>query len=650
MTIMDANFEIKQREGLARIGVFTTSHGKVNTPTIMPVLDPLKPDQFPIDEMKSIGAEMFITNAYLTYKNETAKNKAKNEGIHALVGYDGPLMTDSGAFQLMGYGQVNITNIEVTEFEEQIGVDIGVYLDVPVAMGTYEETKSALESTLERAREHIQARKNDQIMWAGPIQGGKYLDLITTSAQEMGKLRFDIHAIGSVVPLLESYDYLNVSKMVFTAKKYLPYNRPVHLFGAGHPMVFALAVYLGIDLFDSAAYWLFSKAGRYMTVSGTYHLKDLGYFPCYCKYCMDTSPQEILKKPLPEQTLFLARHNLAVSFGELQLIKQAIYEGRLWNLVLQRSSSHPKLTEAVNFLIKEEVQQFIETFSSISYKSKLFAHPWSFSDPILRRYKDRVNKRFFFTKKKAVLLDDETTGHIPSSYQRIYLNPIFGLIPEEWKSLYPIVQHVSYTKEFNEKTRIFIQNWVDQNKENYDELVNVSKIPFEGLRQVILDDLSIDESSSNLAGSKDLEIIKSLLKFQFNFSDDILETIQDIRVERSKSDRIKEFFINNERCATIRASDSVIVPSEYMAKLIHRSFDYPNQRVVVNSEVKDFIRDGKSVFSKFVSLIDLNLRPGDECIIVTEEDELIGFGSLLLTYQEAKDFSRGMVVKTRKGI
>ena len=183
---------------------------------------------------------------------------------------------------------------------------------------------------------------------------------------------------------------------------------------------------------------------------------------------------------------------------------------------------------------------------------------------------------------------------------------------------------------------------MDQNKENYDELVNVSKIPFEGLRQVILDDLSIDESSSNLAGSKDLEIIKSLLKFQFNFSDDILETIQDIRVERSKSDRIKEFFINNERCATIRASDSVMIPSEYMAKLIHRSFDFPNQRVVVNSEVK--------VFSKFVNLIDLKLRPGDECIIVTEEDELIGFGPLLLTYQEAKDFSRGMVVKTRKGI
>ena len=384
---MEANFEIKQREGLARIGVFTTAHGRVQTPTIMPVLDPLRPDQLSIDEMCVMGAEMFITNAYLTYKNEITKEKAIKEGIHSLIGFNGPIMTDSGAFQLMGYGNVDITNKDVTTFEENIGVDIGVYLDIPVAMGSYEETKNALELTLERAKEHIEARKNEQTMWAGPIQGGKYLDLITKSASAMADLPFNIHAIGSVVPLLENYDYLNVIKMVYTAKKYLPFNRPVHLFGAGHPMVFALSVYLGIDLFDSAAYWLFAKAGRYMTVNGTYHLKDLDYFPCNCKYCMETNPKEILKQKEVDQTLFLAHHNLAVSFGELKTIKQAIYEGRLWNLVLQRSSAHPKLTEAVQYLIQDEIQNYIEQFSSISYKSKLFSHPWSFADPILLLYK-----------------------------------------------------------------------------------------------------------------------------------------------------------------------------------------------------------------------------------------------------------------------
>ena len=648
---MDANFEIKHREGLARIGVFDTRHGKVQTPTIMPVLDPLKPDQLPIEEIQSMGAEMFITNAYLTYKNDNAKEKAIKEGIHAMVNFNGPIMTDSGAFQLMGYGKIEINNKEVTEFEEKIGVDIGVYLDVPVSMGSYEETKEALEVTLKRAQEHIEARTNDQTMWAGPIQGGKYLDLITKSATEMAKLPFDIHAIGSVVPLLENYDYLNVSKMVFTAKKYLPFNRPVHLFGAGHPMVFALAVYMGIDLFDSAAYWLFAKAGRYMTATGTFHLKDLEYFPCNCKYCLNNSPKEILKEKVPEQILFLARHNLAVSFGELKSIKQAIYEGRLWNLVLQRSSSHPRLTEAVYFLIQDEIQDYFEKFTSISYKSKLFSHPWSFSDPIIKRYKERVFERFPFTKNNAVLLDNFSLNKIPFNYQKIYIHPLFGLIPEEWKSIYPIVQHVSYTEEFSEKMIIFIQNWVNQNKGKFVTLINLSKIQIEGLSTTIINENSDEANNKEQEKIKDTDIVKAMLKYQYNFNDNILGDLINIRVEKSKSDRIKEFYNDNNRFATIRASDSMIIPSEHMARFIHNHFKYPEHRVVVDKEVKSFIKEGKSVFSKFVIEMDSNLRPGDECIIVTEsEDELIGFGQLLLTFKEIKDFQRGMVVKTRKGL
>lgn len=648
---MEANFEIKQREGLARIGIFNTEHGKVHTPTIMPVLDPLNPGQVPIDEMISMGAEMFITNAYLTYRNDKAKENALKDGVHSLVGYQGPIMTDSGAFQLMGYGKVTITNKEVTAFEEQIGVDIGVYLDIPVAMGTYDETKEALEVTLERAHEHIDARTNDQTMWAGPIQGGKYLDLLTRSAKEMGQLPFDIHAIGSVVPLLESYDYLNVMKMVFTAKKYLPFNRPVHLFGAGHPMVFAVAVYLGIDLFDSAAYMLFAKAGRYMTVSGTYHLHDLDYFPCNCKFCLESTPKDLLQKKKNEQIDFLAKHNLAVSFGELKTIKQAISEGRLWNLVLERSAAHPKLTEAVNFIAQNEVQEYIEKFSSISYKSKLFAHPWSFYDPILIRYKERVASRFPLTKKIAVLVDDESSIKQSAAYQRIYVHPIFGLIPEEWKPLYPIVQHVSFISEFTTLTLEFIQKWIDKNKDAFLQLINNTRFDFEGITRGTIDGLLSSEEQSTDSTIFDQETVKALIRYQYNVDTDILETMGTIRVEKSKSDRIKEFFVNNVRFATIRASDSMLIPSVTMAKFIHQNFTYPLHRVVVDSEVKSFIKDGKSVFSKFVTKMDPDLRPGDECIIVTDkEDELIGFGQLLMTFQEAKDFTRGMVVKTRKGI
>lgn len=647
---MEANFEIKNREGLARIGIFNTAHGKVHTPTIMPVLDPLRPNQLPLDEMLALGSEMFITNAYLIFKNESTKNKALKESVHGLVGYDGPIMTDSGAFQLMGYGKVDITNKDVTEFEEQMKVDIGVFLDIPVSMGSYEETKTALDITLERAKEHINVRTSSETMWAGPIQGGKYLDLIEKSATEMGQLPFDIHAIGSVVPLLESYEYKTVTKMILKAKELLPFNRPVHLFGAGHPMIFALAVYLGIDLFDSAAYFLFAKAGRYMTVSGTYHLKDLDYFPCNCKFCINTNPQTIIKSNEKEKILFLARHNLAVSFGELKTIKQAIIEGRLWNLVLQRSASHPRLTEAVSHLIQDDIQLFIEKFSSITYKSKLFSHPWAFSDPILIRYRRRALNRFPYTKKKAILLSEDSEMRVSQTYQRIYLSPLFGIIPEEWKSLYPIVQHVTYTKEFSGDIFNYIKKWIETSVKNFEELLNGTDFNFESLKKLDSPDLLSGEQGEFDEKEKDRETIRSLLRYQYNFDMNLLNNLKDISVEKSKSDRIKEFYVNFKRFGTIRASDSVIIPSEHLAKFIHENCSAPKLRVIVDSEIKSFIRDGKSVFSKFVKKMDETLRPGDECIIVSDiDDELLGFGQVYLVSSEFKNFTRGMVVKTRKG-
>jgi 7-cyano-7-deazaguanine tRNA-ribosyltransferase len=647
---MDANFEIKYREGLARIGSFNTNHGKVQTPTIMPVLDPLKPNQFPIDEIVSIGAEIFITNAYLTYRNDVAKEKSLTQGIHSLVDFNGSIMTDSGAFQLMGYGNVQITNKEVTKFQEDIGVDIGVFLDIPVAMGTYDETKSALDITLERASEHIASRRESNVLWAGPIQGGRYLDLIEKSATEMGSLPFDIHAIGSVVPLLENYEYSTITKMIMTAKKFLPSDRPVHLFGAGHPMVFALAVYLGIDLFDSAAYWLFAKAGRYMSVSGTYHLKDLDYFPCNCKFCSETTPKTIFNSNEINRTLFLARHNLAVSFGELRIIKQAIVEGRLWNLVLQRSSSHPKLAEAVHFLIQTENQNFIEAFSSISYKSKLISHPWAFSDPLLLRYRERVHERFPFSKKAIVLLDEENKSKIPQTCQKIFIHSTFGLVPEEWSSIYPVLQHLTYTSEINNEILEFISKWIKNNLAKFKHIFNLTKYKFDGTQQIGLEELLSRENDTEIKYDKDELTIKGLIKYQFNVNDNVLSTLNNITVEKSKSDRIKDFFIDKVRFATIRATDSIIIPSEAMVKFLHKNLPFPNHRIVVNVEIKEFIKEGKSVFSKFVVTMDSKLRPGDECIIVTPEDELLGFGTLILTAQEMKYFKRGMLLKTRRGI
>jgi 7-cyano-7-deazaguanine tRNA-ribosyltransferase len=96
---------------------------------------------------------------------------------------------------------------------------------------------------------------------------------------------------------MENYRYDVLVDMIAAAKMNLPLERPLHLFGAGHPTMFALAVAMGCDLFDSAAYALYAREGRYMTESGTWRLGELDYLPCQCPKCANTTPKAVLEMP-----------------------------------------------------------------------------------------------------------------------------------------------------------------------------------------------------------------------------------------------------------------------------------------------------------------------------------------------------------------
>ncbi|MHA1513468.1 MAG: tRNA-ribosyltransferase family protein, partial [Candidatus Hodarchaeales archaeon] len=244
-------FSIQAKDGLGRLGTIFTSHGKINTPVLLPVINPNR-QEIPPDELVKCGAHAFITNAYLLFRDVKNREKVLESGLHDFIGFQGPIMTDSGAFQLMEYGKVSVSNSEITAFQEQIQTDIGVFLDIPTKESDYQQVQVALQKTLVRADDHIHGRNPEtKTLWAGPIQGGEFLDLVEQSCHEMTSKNFNIHPLGSVVPYLERYDFETVIKMILVAKKNLPLNRPIHLFGAGHPMFFAIAIFLGIDIFDS---------------------------------------------------------------------------------------------------------------------------------------------------------------------------------------------------------------------------------------------------------------------------------------------------------------------------------------------------------------------------------------------------------------
>ena len=113
-------FEIKAKDNMGRVRVLKTKHGDVKTPALMPVIHPRKQA---IDVGK-YGADIVITNAYSIYKDEELKKEAVEKGLHELIHFDGPIMTDSGSFQLSVYGDVEITNKEVIEFQELIKTDM----------------------------------------------------------------------------------------------------------------------------------------------------------------------------------------------------------------------------------------------------------------------------------------------------------------------------------------------------------------------------------------------------------------------------------------------------------------------------------------------------------------------------------------------
>ncbi|MEM3587267.1 MAG: tRNA-guanine transglycosylase, partial [Candidatus Jordarchaeaceae archaeon] len=239
-------FEIKYRDLMARIGQIKTKSGSFQTPALLPVIDPKNQIIPPSDMKKEFKCEAIITNAFLIKKN--FYEQAKKEGLHDFLNFHGPIMTDSGAYQLLVYGEVDVSSEEIVRVQEEIDTDIAIILDIPSSFdATYSEVENCVKQTIKNAEDSQKQRTRDDILWVGPVQGGVYLDLVKYCAREVGKLDFDLHAIGSVTQLMERYQFEKLVDLVMAAKQNLPLQRPVHLFGAGHPMMFSLAVAMGID-------------------------------------------------------------------------------------------------------------------------------------------------------------------------------------------------------------------------------------------------------------------------------------------------------------------------------------------------------------------------------------------------------------------
>jgi len=446
-------FEVLAENLLGRIGRLKTRSGRVaETPLFLPVINPVTQDVPASWMKKELGAEAVITNAYIISRR--LREEALRTGVHGLLDFDGVVMTDSGGYQILEYGEVEASPEEIAELQEEIGSDIAVPLDVPTGLSGREKAEETVEKTLRNLQatlSFLEKRGERRCLWAAPIQGGIHLDLLQSCARKEKEMSFDLFALGSPTPLMEGYRFDKLFKMIYAARSAIGFGKPLHLFGAGHPMIFPFIVALGADMFDSASYYLYARDDRYMTECGTIRVDKLDYLPCYCPICSRIDAGELRKLERGERVKLLAMHNLYVCFEEIRRIKQAIRDGRLMELLELRARCHPSLYQGfVEIMRDEDLLRAMEEHTPISSRRGINIYDrLSLRRPEIALGRRRLLQNCFTGRRhegKALLLPEtlkvsfEKASRIPEDLDMLFYGSPYGLIPLGLRYSYPFSQ------------------------------------------------------------------------------------------------------------------------------------------------------------------------------------------------------------------
>jgi len=433
-------FRIKNIDLAGRIGEIRVKNKKIETPALFPVIDPLR-QEVPIDEIKKMGFEQIITNAYLTYKR--FGEEAVEKGIHAIVGFDGVVMTDSGAYQLLEYGTVDVSQTTILEYQKSIGSDIGVILDVPTGNVDRDKAEKTVLETLARARSALEIidPAGDDILWVLPIQGGRYLDLLEKSVKLSLELPYKMYSLGSPTVFLEKYQYHVIGDMVYTVRRLLPWGSPLHLFGAGHPLLIPFMVALGVDTFDSASYILYARDNRIILKSGVQRLEKLEYMPCSTPICNKYTPQEIMEMERHERVKIIAIHNLYEIKAAINEVKEAIRENRLWEVLREYSMLHNSAYALFNKF--RRYSTYLEEHTPrtpINTRGKRLIDRKDAWNPLVYRHLKYIMCRFQVKNKEIIITEEPGDRAVPGKNNLFYYKPILGLVPSNLSRTYPYPQ------------------------------------------------------------------------------------------------------------------------------------------------------------------------------------------------------------------
>lgn len=278
----------------ARYGILHTPHGDVEVPMFMPVGTLATVKTLSPEELKEMGAGVILSNTYHLSLRPGADLVQKAGGLHKFMNYDGPILTDSGGFQVFSLAENRkITEEGVTfknhlngaelffspeiaiRIEEKLGADIIMSFDecAPYPV-TYDYMKQSVERTLRWAKRGKDAHKREDQALFGIVQGGEFADLRKYCAEELAKMDFPGYSIGGT-SIGEPKEVM--FKMVRDTVPYLPSDKPRYLMGVGSIDYILEGIAMGVDMFDCVLPTRIARHGALMTSKGRVNIRDQKY-------------------------------------------------------------------------------------------------------------------------------------------------------------------------------------------------------------------------------------------------------------------------------------------------------------------------------------------------------------------------------------
>ncbi|MCI4317325.1 MAG: tRNA guanosine(15) transglycosylase TgtA [Thermoplasmata archaeon] len=623
-------FELRERDGLARIGRLTTPHGPIDTPALLPVVhpDPSRQSVSPDDIRRRFGLRAMITSAYITWRTPPLREIAEEKGIHGLLDFDGPVMTDSGAFQQHAYGHVEVTHEQILAFQRRIGSDIATVLDIFVEPGTsFEEASKGVDTTIERAKA---ARALHQGLLAVPVQGGRHPDLRNRSALEASQIG-DILAVGGVVPLMEQYRFADLARALIAARPALAPECAVHLFGTGHPMTFAFAALFGVDLFDSSAYLKFARRGSLLFPEGTVAIDGVREATCACRLCGKISLMEVAQLEPEERERRIAEHNLLMCATEISVVRQAIRDEALWELAERRAAAHPALQAGLRATVRG-VRVFLPTEPESRNSFRVVAST-SGLRPSVIRFLARLQQ---WKVGKSPWRSTPWVSLTPGPLRRLAVidasgEPIrweamtgLGAVPLELTELYPVGCYVGL--------------------DEYDD-GPAARLPPDAPPPILDSEVEISDPGKDWVSEWTDRHIDAILEWRYGLEGLVALRRSALKGMRSRrTGRLRGIAVDH-RSAFVVGNDGVPRPTWYGAGILHEALPFPRARIRVAPDAVEFVREGRSLFSRFVSGGDPTLLPGQSTLLVDDQDTLLAVGKLVLAPPEMGRLRRGVAVK-----